>query len=387
MFLNKLLDRPITVTMAMLVVITLGITAIRSLPISLIPDVDIPYITVQVVDRNKSAQELDESVLKPLRQQLIQISSIEDIRSEAKDGSGTIRLVFEQGADMDYLFIEVNEKIDRSMPNLGNIERPKVLKSGATDIPAFYINMTLRDSTVSSSRFLELSSFASEVVARRIEQLPEVAMVDISGLMEPEIMIAPDMDELSRLNVTLEQFENAVSSSNIRLGNLSIRDGEYQYNVRFRSFISGKEDIENIYLNISGRLLQLKDLASVTEQPAKRTGLVRSDGMPAVTMAVIKQSEARMASLKKDINRLMSYFSEDYPEIDFRVSRDQTELLDYSINNLINNIIVGILLACLIVVFFMRDFKSPVLVILTIPTALIFSMLVFHIIGLTINIT
>lgn len=202
-------------TMAMLVVITLGITAIRSLPISLIPDVDIPYITVQVVDRNKSAQELDESVLKPLRQQLIQISSIEDIRSEAKDGSGTIRLVFEQGADMDYLFIEVNEKIDRSMPNLGNIERPKVLKSGATDIPAFYINMTLRDSTVSSSRFLELSSFASEVVARRIEQLPEVAMVDISGLMEPEIMIAPDMDELSRLNVTLEQFENAVSSSNI----------------------------------------------------------------------------------------------------------------------------------------------------------------------------
>lgn len=386
MFLNKLLDRPITVTMAMLVVITLGITAIRSLPISLIPDVDIPYITVQVVDRNKSAQELDESVLKPLRQQLIQISSIEDIRSEAKDGSGTIRLVFEQGADMDYLFIEVNEKIDRSMPNLGNIERPKVLKSGATDIPAFYINMTLRDSTVSSSRFLELSSFASEVVARRIEQLPEVAMVDISGLMEPEIMIAPDMDELSRLNVTLEQFENAVSSSNIRLGNLSIRDGEYQYNVRFRSFISGKEDIENIYLNISGRLLQLKDLASVTEQPAKRTGLVRSDGMPAVTMAVIKQSEAKMASLKKDINRLMSYFSEDYPEIDFRVTRDQTELLDYSINNLINNIVVGILLACLIVVFFMRDFKSPVLVILTIPTALIFSMLVFHIIGLTINI-
>ena len=135
MFLNKLLDRPITVTMAMLVVITLGITAIRSLPISLIPDVDIPYITVQVVDRNKSAQELDESVLKPLRQQLIQISSIEDIRSEAKDGSGTIRLVFEQGADMDYLFIEVNEKIDRSMPNLGNIERPKVLKSGAGGVP------------------------------------------------------------------------------------------------------------------------------------------------------------------------------------------------------------------------------------------------------------
>lgn len=74
--LGKLLDRPVTVTMAMLVVVVLGIVSVRLLPVSLIPDVDIPYITVQVSAPDMSARELDESVLKPLRQQLIQINSL-----------------------------------------------------------------------------------------------------------------------------------------------------------------------------------------------------------------------------------------------------------------------------------------------------------------------
>ncbi|MDE5889982.1 MAG: efflux RND transporter permease subunit, partial [Bacteroidales bacterium] len=141
--LNRLIDRPISVTMVLLVVLVLGITAIRLLPVSLIPDVDVPYITVQVTAPDLSAREIDETILKPLRQQLVQVGSLEDVRSEAKDGSGTVALTFSQGADMDYLFIEVNEKIDRCMSSLRDVERPKVLKSGAADIPAFYVNITL----------------------------------------------------------------------------------------------------------------------------------------------------------------------------------------------------------------------------------------------------
>ena len=98
--LRRILDRPITVTMALLVVIVLGIVSMRLLPISLIPEVDIPYITVQVSAPDLSAREIDETVVKPLRQQLIQIHSLEDIQSESRDGSGNIRLTFRQGADI-----------------------------------------------------------------------------------------------------------------------------------------------------------------------------------------------------------------------------------------------------------------------------------------------
>ena len=390
--LNRMLDRPVTVSMILLVVIVLGIVGMRVLPVSLIPDVDIPYITVQVSARDLSAREIDETVSKPLRQQFIQIQSLEDMRSDSRDGSGIIRLTFRQGSDIDYLFIEVNEKIDRTMGQLKDIDRPRVFKSGATDIPAFYINMTLRNPSPCpegtdaelypvSEEFSHMSAFAAEVVSRRIEQLDEVAMVDLSGCVEPEILVIPDMDALRRIGMTEAEFEECLQAADIRLGSLSIRDGEYRYNVKFESFVSGSEDIGNIYLKAGERLLQVKDIAKVIEHPAKRTGLVRSDGADAVTMAVIKQSDARMSDLKTSIAGLMQQFETDYPDISFTVTRDQTELLEYSIRNLVGNIIAGILLSCIVIFFFMRDFRSPALVAFTIPTALIFSMLVFYAIG------
>lgn len=379
--LKHLIDRPITVTMITLVIVVLGIVSIRLLPVSLVPDVDIPYITVQATSSELSAREMDESVLKPLRQQLIQINGLEDIVSEAKDGSGTIRLTFNHGSDIDYLFIEVNEKIDRSMSSLGDIARPKVLKASATDIPAFFVNITS-----AGEDFTRMSRFARDVISKRIEQLSEVAMVDVSGLVSDEILIIPDESKLLQAGMTMNEFESCVKSSNIRLGSLTIRDGEYRYNVKFDSRASSSEDIANLWLKKDGRLLQIKDIARVIVHPAKRTGLVRSDGEDAVCLAVIKQSEAKMSDLKSAMDRLMDSFAKDYPQLRFEITRDQTRLLEYTINNLLQNIIVALILASVIIFLFMRDFRSPVLVILTMPVALIFSMLCFYAIGLTLNI-
>lgn len=402
--LKHLIDRPITVTMITLVIVVLGIVSIRLLPVTLIPDVDIPYITVQATSSELSAREMDENVLKPLRQQLIQINGLEDIVSEAKDGSGTIRLTFNHGADIDYLFIEVNEKIDRSMSSLDGVSRPKVMKASATDIPAFFVNITSKNPDVVempeggqsqgpendlfpvSESFSQMSRFARDVISKRIEQLPEVAMVDISGLVNEEILIIPDNSKLLQMGMTMSEFERDIKSSNIRLGSLTIRDGEYRYNVKFDSRASSSDDIANLWFKNDDRLLQIKDVAEVIVHPAKRTGLVRSDGDDAVCLAVIKQNEAKMSDLKSRINGLMENFEADYPQLNFEVTRDQTQLLEYTINNLIQNIVIALILASVIIFLFMRDLRSPALVILTMPVSLVFSMLCFYAMGLTLNI-
>jgi multidrug efflux pump subunit AcrB len=382
--------------MILIAVIVLGISSINLLPVSLVPDINIPQITVQISSPNKSAREINESAISPLRQQLIQVSHLANIRTETKDGSGIISMFFDYGCDMDYLFIEVNEKIDRSMNSFPKeLERPKVVKASATDIPAFFINISVKEENnyVStnnlypvSQKFIQLSNFISQVIVKRIEQLSEVAMVDMSGLTYPELLIIPDKEKMQILGITEGHLQNAITSANVQLGNLTIRDGEYQFNVRFESNITSKSDIENVYLRINERVYQLKEIASVHEHPQKRSGQVISDGKDAITLAVIKRSEAKMADLKVRIENLMSLFEKEYPNIDFTLTRDQTELLDYSINNLINNILIGALFACIIIFLFMRDFKSPLLIIITIPIALIISMLFFYIIGISINI-
>ena len=382
--LNKLLDRPVSVSMIALVLVILGCVGIASLPVGLIPDVDIPYVTVQVDAPDMSARELDELVVRNLRQNLIQIDHLNDIHTEARDGGATLTLNFDQGSKIDFAFIEVNEKIDRSMSSLPGISRPKVFKASATDIPAFFINVTQRESGPDS--FIELSDFTTNVIAKRIEQLDEVAMVDISGSVRREILIVPDLDKLAALGMSVEEFQRALSEANVRLTNLMIRDGEYRYNVNFRSFAANRDDIAAVYFKSGDRIFRIDEVASVREQAAPASGLDRSDGRQALSLAVIKQSDARMSELRKSMDALLKQFGEDYPEVEFTLTRDQTELLEYSIRNLLLNIIIAILLDCLIIFLFMKDLRSPILVSLSIPVSLVISFFALYLLGMSINI-
>ena len=383
-----LIRRPIAVTMVLVAVMVLGIAAIRKLPVSLVPDINIPQITVQVTSPDRSARELNDALLSPLRSQLVQVAHLKDIVCTAKDGGGLIQMTFEYGSDADYIFIDVNERVDRATSGWpAEEERPMIARASATDIPAFFINVSLKDGQYAGNeRYLEMSDFTRQVIVRRIEQLPQVAMVDISGQVFPQLLIIPDMEKLRAIGADENTLSSAIQSANVRLGSLSIRDGEYRFDVRFESSVVTRDDVENVWLKLGGRTYQIKDLAQVREEQQRVKGMVKSDGSQCVTLAVIKRSDARMAELRDGIQGLMGAFERDYPDLQFQITRDQTELLDYSINNMVRNLLYGALFACIIIFFFMQDLRSPLLVVITIPTALILSFLFFYVLNISINI-
>ncbi len=385
--LKKLIHRPIAVFTVLIATLVLGIAVMSSLPVSLVPEVDIPLITVKVADANGSAREIHQRVVDPLRSTLSQTSNLNSLEAVSRDGSGVIEMGFEYGANMDLLFVEVNEKIDRVMSSLPrDIERPKVLRSSATDLPVYYINVSLRNNTNNSDSLLQLSQFVKEVIVRRIEQVEEVAMVDVSGTLSREILVVPDANKLRMAGVSENDLINAINGADVTLGNVTIRDGEYSFNVRFETQLAQKSDIENLYLKVNDRIFQFKDLASLHLQASERAGMIVSDGAEAISMAVIKRSQARMESLQENIAELMEHVQKDYPQLKFTITRDQTALLDYSIGNLISNIILGAALACLVIFLFMKNLRLPMLVVFTIPTSLIVSFLFFYILGISINI-
>ena len=372
--------------MTVIAVLIVGIISIGRIPVSLMPDIDIPEISIRFAAPGMSAREIDNSVIQPLRRQLIQIPSLEDLVCESGFGRGAIKLSFEPGSDIDLCFIEVNEKVDRAMKSLPKeVERPKIVEASAADIPAFFIDVSA-GKEVSDHKFMELSRFALQVISKRVEQLESVALVDISGTSSAQIVIYPDYAKLASLEISPELLEQSIVRSNVSLGNLTIKDGYYQWLVKFNSEIRDVDDIENIFLNIDGKMFKFKDLADVRQEIGEPSGKVLSGSGRTIAMAVIKQSDAKMSTLRKDLRNLLEEFSIEYPDLKFDVTRDQTELLDYSINNLKWNIIVGALLAVLILFFFMKDFRSPALVAITIPLSLIISLLALYLLHISINI-
>lgn len=381
-----LLQRPIAVLMAFTACFIVGLVTYFTIPVSLLPDIAIPEITIQVSGQNTSARELENTVVKPIRQQLMQVAALRDIHSETRDGAGIIRLSFDFGTNTDLAFIEVNEKIDAAMNYLPReIERPRVIKASATDIPVFCLNLTLKTGD-SEAAFLDLCQFAESVIKRRIEQLPEVAMVDITGMMKRQLQIVPDMKTLEMAGITLDDLESALNSNNIEPGSMTVRDGYYEYNIKFSTLLRTPEDVQNIYLHKNDRIFQLKDLAKVAVVPEKETGASLSNGKRAVTLAVIKQADENMDNMKEALQEVTAYFATVYPDIEFSISRNQTELLDYTISNLKQNLSLGFIFICIVAILFLGDIKSPAVIGLSMVVSLIISFLFFYMFKMSLNI-
>lgn len=387
-----LLRRPIAVLMAFTACFIIGLVTYSTLPVSLLPDIAIPEITVQVSAANTSARELENTIVKPLRSQLIQVSTLKDIHSESRDGAGIIRLSFEFGTNTDLAFIEVNEKIDAAMNYLPKeTERPKVIKASATDIPVFYLNLTLKNdsaysTTTGQHSFLDLCEFAESVIKRRIEQLEEVAMVDVTGLVERQVQIVPDEDKLAMMGLAIGDIESALSSNNVEPGSMTVRDGYYEYNIKFSTLLRTAEDVENIYLRKDDRIVRLKDFCKVNIVPVKEKGVSLSNGKRAVTLAVIKQADENMDKMKNSLVGTMEYFRRVYPDIDFSISRNQTELLDFTISNLQQNLSLGFLFICLVAVLFLGDVKSPLVIGLSMVVSIVISFVFFYLCHMSLNI-
>ena len=386
-----LIQRPIAVLMAFLAIVIIGLITYFTLPVSLLPDIPIPNITVQVSMPGSSARELETTAVAQIRRQLGQVTNLQDIRSETRNGSAQVNLRFEHGTNTNLAFIEVNEKIDAAMGSMpAGFERPRVIKASATDIPVFYLNLTLKDDeqygATKMAQFLEMSEFAENVIKRRIEQLPEVTMVDATGLVASEVRLLPDMDKLEIAGITLSEIENAINENNLELGSMIIRDGYYEYNVRFSTLLRTAEDVRNIYLPKAGRIYQLRDLCTVQVVPEDERGLSIVNGKRAITLAIIKHSAENMDNMKKALDGTIGYFRWLYPEIEFTVNRNQTELLSYTISNLKQNFMLGFILICLIAFLFLGDFKSPTVIGISMVVSLIVCFQFFYFFGKSLNI-
>ena len=426
--IHYLLRRPIAVFMAFTACFIVGVVTYKTLPISLLPDIAIPEITVQVTGENSSARELENTVMRTLRSQLMQVGRLEELRSETRDGSGIIRMRFTHGTNTDLAFIEVNEKIDAAMSHLPKeTERPRVIKASAADIPVLYLNLVdkrqvdelTRNNSVdeltrdkltrssgtnssstksptessstrqlvnSSTDFLSLSDFAENVVRRRIEQLPEVAMVDISGLTHKQVQIVPKHHKMDALGLTINDIENALANSNVEPGSMTVREGYYEYNIRFSTVVRTIEDIEKIPLRHEGRIMQLKELADIRMVPVTESGLTTYNGQRSVTLAIIKQADENMEQMKSALNRAIRSLERANPDIQFHISRNQTELLDYTLSNLQQNLALGFLFILIVAVLFMGGVRSPIVIGVCMVVAIVISFIFFYLFGMSLNI-
>ena len=366
----------------------LGGIATTQLPIGLLPEVGIPRLSVQVSYPNAAARTIENTVVSQLRNTLLQVNRLQDIRSRARDESAVLYLDFPFGTDANLAFIEVNEKIDLAMNQLPReVDRPRVLATDVGDIPVVQLSVTLADTAAAdATRMLELSELGRNVIRRRLEQLPEIAFADLSGQYEPRLSVRPDRAAIRALGITETDLAGLLREANVELGNLLLRDGFYEYGVRFTGELRTAADLEALYLNVGGRTIRLGDLATVTYEAEPPRGYFYHDGLPGLSFTLRKRADARLFALQDNLSILLADLRGQYPGLRFTLANDQTAVLRASIDNLSGGLLYGAGAAVLILLLFFRGWQRPLLIALAVPIALLLALLGFYAVGLTINV-
>jgi len=379
-----LLARPIAVFMTFMALMVFAFIVLRTLPISLLPPIDVPQIVVKISYPNASPESIEQNVLSPIREGLITLNGLEEMDSKAGSEVGTIRLTFDYSTQMELAYIDVNEKIDRltnSLPE--DLGRPEVIRINTSDIPVARVQVVPKEDVDE----VEVSLLAENVLKKRIEQLPGVSLVDINGKKERIITVEPDEQALAALGMTQQQVISAIQSGNSELPGISVKDGQFRYYLRLATRVDSPSDIETLPVaSPSGAIIPLGRLAKVTYESREMLGYHLYGAKEALVITVHKQASAKMNELIPELKAALELFKTDYPQVDFELTQDQSNLLNAAISNLETSLLFGGIFAFGVLFLFMKDYRLPLIIGVSLPSSLLISFLIFYFFNISINI-
>ena len=382
--LNFLFKRPIAVGMSFLVVIIFSVITLLNLPVSLLPNIDVPQIVVKVNLPNSAPSEIEKAVLRPIREALLTASGIENITSQANSENGQIILFFSYKTNMELAYIEINEKIDQLISRLPkNMPRPQVIRINTSDVPVVRLQIVPKD----NNKMLEISDLSEKVLKKRLESIAGVSIVDLNGLQKRAVFVRPYTEKLQALGITEKQLITSIQQNNQDLGAISVKDGQYQYFLQIKSEVKSAENIRKTSISTTkGLVIPLTELASISDTIQKPQGVHFYNNKQAIVITLHKQAQAQMPDLMQKFNEIVTDFNKEYSQADFYITQNQSVILDAGINNLKNDLIFGGFFAFLILFVFIGNYKIPFLIGVILPTSFVMSFLVFYVFNVSVNI-
>ncbi|HKE59661.1 MAG TPA: efflux RND transporter permease subunit [Pyrinomonadaceae bacterium] len=374
--------RPVFATMLILSLTVVGLFSYKSLGVDLFPKIDLPTITVTVVNPGASPQEIETEITDKVEGAVNTVSGIDELRSTSVEGVSQVFITFLLEKNPDIAAQEIRNKIDLIVNDLPvTAEQPIVQKLDTDAAPVVRI-------AVSAPRSLkEVTDVADKKIKQQIESINGVGDVQIIGGRTREIQIWVDPDKLRAFNVTVAQVADAVKAQNMEVPGGRVDEGTRELTVRTMGRIVNPADFNNLIVanrgNYSVKLSDVGHSEDGAEEPRTEAKL---NGQPAVTLIVSKQSGQNTVAIADAVkDRLKEITPTLPPGFKTEVVGDQSIFIKASIEAIQTHLIEGSILAAIVVFIFLWSFRSTVIAGLAIPTSLIATFGLMAAMGFTLN--
>lgn len=375
--LRGAIQRPIAVSMFFLALVLIGAISYTKLPVDLLPSITYPRLTSVTVYEDIPAEDLERLVTQPIEEVVTALTGVRRVVSRTREGVSVVTVEYEWGTQMDFANLHLREAIDRvafrdDFPE--DADRPLILRWDPTSRPISILVLH------GEGDIRGLTEFAQEVVKPALEQVDGVSQGEVVGGADREILVQPKLDRMAIFGVTIDQIRQAIASSNISFPGGRIRQGPLHLSLRIAGEFENLDQIRDTEIPRAGESsIRIRDVADVLDTVKEAEGVTLLGSEPVVSVLVYKEPEANTIKVSEEIDLALGALSEDYGAFDFDFVYRDAEYVRESFGGLKNSLLIGAGIAFFVLFLFLRDFRSTVVVGLSIPISILitFALLYF----------
>lgn len=369
-------DRPIATTMVFLIIIVLGLTGFRFLPVDLLPPIEYPRLSVSTSYPNVGPEEIERIITDKVENAIASVPNIEEVRSRSSEGRSRVTLEFTQGTNIDAAANDVRAALDRIRDDFPpEVEPPRLWKFDPDNFPVVILGAQSDRSMEELTRILEWE------ISQRFEQIPGVGSVDVWGGIYREIQVQLKRDRLASSRLSANDVRQALIRENITLPGGDMREGVSDMYVRTQGEFQTLEQIGTTIITVvDGKPIRVRDVAEIVDGYEDVHRLVQIDGRPMIRLGVRKQSGANTVAVAEAAREIMEQIDKERDDIDLLMVIDQSEFIQNSIDNVKKSALWGGLLAIFVLYLFLRNGSTTFIIALSIPISIIatFGVLFFN---------
>ncbi|MGM0504046.1 MAG: efflux RND transporter permease subunit, partial [Bacteroidota bacterium] len=376
-------QRPVTTLMAFMAVLLFGMVSLQRLPLDIMPEMEIPTLTVMTVYPGASADEVEQQVTRPLEEILAGSENLRELTSTSKENVSIIALQFDWGSDITEAANNARDLIELKKMDLPNeANNPVIYKVNSSLFPILVYGVTARENYDGINQIIE------DKIASPLKKVNGVGSVIYVGQPQREIKIHIDPYKTSAYGMSINQIATILKAENLNIPGGNIEVGISDFAVKVPGKFESLEQIENIALiNFNNRIIRLKDVATLKDGYKDKDEIARSKNGLGVALMIQKQSGVNTLEVANGIRAKIDEIKASLPpdmEVFEIINTD--ELIVQSIKNLTQTLWWALLFVVIIVFVFLREWRSSFIVFLTIPFSLIVAFIVMFVIDYTINI-
>jgi HAE1 family hydrophobic/amphiphilic exporter-1 len=373
--------RPVTTVAAVLALVLVGSVSLSRLPVSLLPDVTLPLLTIRTDYEGAAATEVSRFVAEPIEEAIAATPGLVELRSVSRNGQLTTTARFAWGTDMATTVLNVRERLDNVRSQLPErATRPTLLTSDPGERPIAVIGLT------GPGTLRAIARTSEEVHARRLEQLQGVASVAVVGAPKDEIRIDVDPNRMRALGLSPSDIAAAVRSANATAQGGTIRRGQFRFSVRALTELQDVDEVGQTPVGPPGGSTRLRDLATITLASGDPETMTRLDGAPAVGLVVYKDAGANTVAVTRGIYQTIETLAEEFPAITMSVVAAQAEFVTAALANLGREIVLGGALALIVILVFLGHIRSSLAIGLVVPLSVLVALVLLQLLDVSINI-